>query len=236
MTSDPNETASGGTPPPPPEAAEGTTGSASTDPGSSDPGASGGYWQGSRAYERGGYDRYRGSGPGTPGSSAPPGYGYDWQPQRLYRSPTDRVFAGVCGGLAEHFAWDPSLTRLVYAILTVFTGIFPMLVLYVVMALVIPLGPPMAAGAAPAGYSPTSAGTPGDPNAPAGAYGYAGPRRQPAPANPGSAAIVLGVILVVAGGAALLNRYLFFDWSVIWPAVLVVLGILLVVFATTRRT
>ena len=33
-------------------------------------------------------------------------------PKRLYRSSTDRLIYGVCGGLAEYFAVDPKLVRL----------------------------------------------------------------------------------------------------------------------------
>ena len=36
---------------------------------------------------------------------------------RLYRSRSDRMLAGVAGGLAEHFDLDPSLVRVLWAIL-----------------------------------------------------------------------------------------------------------------------
>ena len=32
--------------------------------------------------------------------------------KRLYRSRKDKMLAGICGGLAEYFAVDPSLVRL----------------------------------------------------------------------------------------------------------------------------
>jgi phage shock protein C len=38
-------------------------------------------------------------------------------PKRLYRSRTDRMIAGVCGGLAKHFGIDPTLVRLAFVIL-----------------------------------------------------------------------------------------------------------------------
>lgn len=61
---------------------------------------------------------------------------------RLYRSATDRVFSGLCGGMAEYFDLDPSLVRLAWVVLDVLTGIFPLLVVYVVMAMVVPEEPP----------------------------------------------------------------------------------------------
>ncbi len=74
---------------------------------------------------------------------------------RLYRSVDDRVIAGVCGGLAVRLAIDPSLVRIGYAVLAFVTGIFPLLVLYVIMAAVVPEEP---TGFAGAGRSPTPPG------------------------------------------------------------------------------
>ena len=56
--------------------------------------------------------------------------------KRLMRS-NDRVFAGVCGGLAEYFDFDPVLVRIAYAFLTLFTA-FSGLIFYLVLWLVMP--------------------------------------------------------------------------------------------------
>lgn len=69
--------------------------------------------------------------------------------ERLYRSVDDRVVAGVCGGIAVRLAIDPSLVRIAYAVLALVTGIFPLLVLYVIMAAVIPEEPSGFAGRSP---------------------------------------------------------------------------------------
>ncbi len=159
------------------------------------------------------------SGPGAAGGMppTPPGYGYDDESRRLYRSATDRVWAGVCGGLAEHFGWDPSMTRLAYALLTIFTGFFPMLVLYIVMAAVIPNEPPEAAAA----------------HGPAGsAFGRA---RVPRSAAPGTGAVVLGVLLIVGGSIALIGRFVRIEWDILWPAVAIGLGLLVILVSVTRR-
>ena len=42
--------------------------------------------------------------------------------KRLYRSRTDRMIGGVCGGIAEYFNVDPTLVRLAGVIL-LFAGI-----------------------------------------------------------------------------------------------------------------
>ncbi|MGH1344061.1 MAG: PspC domain-containing protein [Nannocystales bacterium] len=55
---------------------------------------------------------------------------------QLYRSLQDRLFLGVCGGLAERYGWDPTCVRLA-CVLRVFAGA-PGIVAYSVLALVMP--------------------------------------------------------------------------------------------------
>lgn len=55
----------------------------------------------------------------------------------LHRSSTDRVFAGVCGGIAETFNLDSSTVRLITVILILFGGMS--LWIYIVAALLLPL-------------------------------------------------------------------------------------------------
>ena len=57
--------------------------------------------------------------------------------KRLTRSVNDRIFAGVCGGLAEYFDFDPVLVRIAYAFLTLFTA-FSGLIFYIVLWIVMP--------------------------------------------------------------------------------------------------
>jgi phage shock protein PspC (stress-responsive transcriptional regulator) len=49
----------------------------------------------------------------------------------------DKVIAGVCGGLAEYFDFDPALVRIAYAFLTLFTA-FSGLIFYIVLWIVMP--------------------------------------------------------------------------------------------------
>jgi phage shock protein C len=62
--------------------------------------------------------------------------------QRLSRSTSERMVAGVCGGLALYFDIDPTIVRVVYAVATALTGFLPGILLYLVMALVMPSGSP----------------------------------------------------------------------------------------------
>ncbi len=53
----------------------------------------------------------------------------------IRRSNSDKVFAGVIGGLAEHFQWNPTIARVLWVIvsLTPFPGIIGYLVLWMLM-------------------------------------------------------------------------------------------------------
>ena len=58
--------------------------------------------------------------------------------KRLGRSSSNRVFAGVCGGIAEYYGSDPRAVRLLAIFIGVFTGIFPMLFVYLIAAVMLP--------------------------------------------------------------------------------------------------
>jgi len=61
--------------------------------------------------------------------------------RRLMRSSTDKKIAGVCAGFADYFDLDPSLVRIVWILLTFFSGVFPGIVIYLIAWLVMPLAP-----------------------------------------------------------------------------------------------
>ena len=56
---------------------------------------------------------------------------------RLMRS-RDRVIAGVCGGIANYFGWDPTLVRVGYILLSVVSAAFPGILVYIVLWIVMP--------------------------------------------------------------------------------------------------
>ncbi|WP_300703568.1 PspC domain-containing protein [Bacteroides sp.] len=57
--------------------------------------------------------------------------------KKLTRSRSDKMLAGVCGGLADYFGLDPSLVRIGYALLTIFTA-FAGIPVYLIMWLIVP--------------------------------------------------------------------------------------------------
>jgi phage shock protein C len=58
------------------------------------------------------------------------------EPRKLYRSQSQRMIAGVCGGLAEYFNVDATLMRVLFLLLAVFGG--SGIVIYIVMWIIVP--------------------------------------------------------------------------------------------------
>jgi len=58
----------------------------------------------------------------------------------LRRSRSNRMIAGVVGGLAEHFGIDPTLARVLYVIGSIVSVAFPGILVYVLLWAIIPQG------------------------------------------------------------------------------------------------
>ena len=56
--------------------------------------------------------------------------------KKLYRSSTQKMVAGVCGGIAEYFGIDPTLVRLGFVALSFMFG--GGLLVYLIASIVIP--------------------------------------------------------------------------------------------------
>ena len=57
--------------------------------------------------------------------------------KKLVRS-SNKVLAGVCGGIAEFFGLDITLVRVLYVLLSFFSAAFPGLLLYIILMLLMP--------------------------------------------------------------------------------------------------
>ena len=58
----------------------------------------------------------------------------------LRRSRTNRMIAGVIGGLAEYWAIDATLARVIFVIVSIISVAFPGILVYAILWLVIPEG------------------------------------------------------------------------------------------------
>ena len=132
--------------------------------------------------------------------------------RRFLRSRTNRMLAGVCGGIAEYYGSDVTAVRILAVVIAVLTGIIPLLLLYLIGAVLIP---DRVEGSAPT-------------NGPAAdlTAGVGAPTR--------GAGLVIGVVLVAVGILALANEFLLVDWDVLWPIALVALGGGLILVAYRR--
>ena len=57
----------------------------------------------------------------------------------LRRSRDDRMIAGVVGGLAEHFGWDPTLARVLFVVVSIVSAAFPGILVYALLWAIVPL-------------------------------------------------------------------------------------------------
>ena len=133
--------------------------------------------------------------------------------RRLYRCRDNRMIAGVASGTAEFFGLDPSLVRILWLVSIVFGGFT--ILLYIAMAIIVPLEP-LSAAAAAARAAAAAAGV-----EPAGHLHRRGE---------GRLLTFLGVILLLIGGLALVDMFApgWATWRQLWPLLFVGAGAFLV--------
>ncbi|MCM1285003.1 MAG: PspC domain-containing protein [Acetobacter sp.] len=61
--------------------------------------------------------------------------------KKLYRNRTEKMISGVCGGIAVYFNIDPTIVRLLWAVISLFSASVPGILLYVICSVVIPEEP-----------------------------------------------------------------------------------------------
>lgn len=166
----------------------------------------------------------------------------------LYRSRSDRMVAGVCGGIAEYFSVDPTLVRVGVVLLGILTQ-GAVGVAYLVMAVVVPEEP--IGAAAPMGVSeqggvfvsgtnePMDGGIPKAPDVVPAPETVAEPANAPTtmPSEPTwtppapvvherHGGVGFGVALIVIGGLLLANQFLpGIDLWRFWPLIIIAVGI-----------
>ena len=57
----------------------------------------------------------------------------------LHRSRNNRVFGGVCGGIARWLGWGPTAVRVLYVVLSILSAAFPGILVYLVLWIAMPL-------------------------------------------------------------------------------------------------
>lgn len=130
--------------------------------------------------------------------------------KKLYRSKQDKVIAGVCGGIAEHFAIDPIWVRLVALLLVFADGVG--VILYILAWVLIPENPNQK------GTKKTNAEKVVH-DIKTGKISKKQLRKQPS---------MLGIIIVLLGiGLLMENIFGWFSFNYVWPVILIVVGALI---------
>jgi phage shock protein C len=145
------------------------------------------------------------------------------QRQGLYRSRTEKIFGGVCGGLAQSLNMDTFVVRLIFVILFLFAG--GGILVYIIMWIALPEEPfPMF----------------NESHEQAGEAAGGEPQAQPQDApvyhpKQSNGALIAGLILIGVGMVFLADRLLptihFRDF---WPVVIVIVGIVLIASSFTK--
>ncbi len=153
--------------------------------------------------------------------------------RRLYRSRSDRMIWGVCGGLAKYLDVDPTVIRLVMVLLVFANGIG--ILAYIIMAVIVPLEgskttqlketmeenvEEMTKTAAELGEEIRSAFGEEEGEAEALDKIHRRWHRE-----------LIGTVLIVVGLLFLAGNFNFFwwfDWGSLWPLILVAVGLVLI--------
>ena len=159
--------------------------------------------------------------------------------RRLYRSRSDRMICGVCGGLAKYFDIDPTIIRIIFVVLIFANGLG--ILAYIILAIVVPLEGSKAAKPKDAIKENVA-----EIKETASELGqeirstFAGEETEPEETREVShrRRNFFGIILIVLGVLFLmgsLNLFAWFKWSYLWPLILVAVGLIIIFSARSRR-
>lgn len=158
--------------------------------------------------------------------------------RRLYRSRTDRVIWGVCGGLAKYLNMDPAIIRVIAILVALANGIG--VVAYIIMTIAIPVE-----GSEPKGIEETSRENVEEMKQTTTELGRemhstlseAGNKteelnktRQQTRRFAGIAIIAIGLLILAAN----FTPFWWASWGRLWPLLIVIAGLLLI-FHSRRK-
>lgn len=61
--------------------------------------------------------------------------------KQLTRLPNDKIIWGICSGIAQYLDLDKTVVRIIMVIFLIFTGFFPIALLYVIAYFIMPVDP-----------------------------------------------------------------------------------------------
>ncbi len=132
--------------------------------------------------------------------------------KKLYRSRTDSMIAGVCGGLAEYFDIDTSLVRVGAVLFTLAWG--SGILAYVVLWLIVPQKSLESSVMKSEGEQKVTVKA-----------------TEPDKSERDKGVLFVGIILTVLGALLLMNNYLSFAWLSfrrLWPLLIIFIGLIII--------
>jgi phage shock protein C len=159
--------------------------------------------------------------------------------RRLYRSRRNRVFLGVCGGLGEFFNIDPVIIRVIAVVITVFTGVFPGLLAYFIIALIVPLEGSTAATPEQSFQENVADIKKSSINLGQGirsTFENQPPTKNNADSSTVTGLIILGTVLIALGAIFIVEQVFHWSlWTFTFPTLLVLAGFVIILVVLARR-
>ncbi len=140
--------------------------------------------------------------------------------KKLYRSRTECMIAGVCGGLAEYFNIDPTLVRLIAVALVLAGG--SGILAYIIFWFVVPQKPLNLNQVEPQPETPDSDDS-----------------HENATNERDTGILFLGIIITVLGFVFLMNNFISFSWlsfHKLWPLILIAVGVAVILKGSGSKT
>ncbi len=151
--------------------------------------------------------------------------------KKLYRSVTDKMLGGVCGGLAEYFSIDPVLVRLIFVLAVIFGG--SGILAYIILWIIIPQKPFIIT---PFNTNPTSGSSqPSDEEKKSEntEFNMSSLNLHKTQSN---RSIYAGAFLILLGGIFLLDNFVpHFHFGDFWPLILIGLGFAIILNARNNN-
>lgn len=160
---------------------------------------------------------------------------------KLYRSEKGKVIAGVCRGLAEHYNIDPILVRLIFILLSLINGLG--IIIYGVLWLILPRGIRVAAEEAESSKDMEESTDSGEDIKEDLQVKHEDESKEIIlidKRSPFFVYLVLGLLPVLVGAVFLMEKLAIFPgvWflgRIMWPAILVIIGFVIIVAGATRK-
>jgi len=156
--------------------------------------------------------------------------------KRLYKSKDNRVITGVCGGISEYFAIDPTIVRIVLVLIGLMSA-GTVIIAYIIAAVIIPEKPAFSGGGFERRPESGSEQNTADGFEQSAASdfdrdleGFAPDKKHTEGLNTERSKIIIGIGLVLLGIFIFARQFLhWFDARFFWPLVIIALGAVIII-------